>query len=162
MVARSTLGVQMAQEPPEPHCCWTHHSGMRVWKAMEQLSQSSCLRQFSFSIHKKGTFPFPCQGLGSFFPKMNNQTGYKIPRFLYADICHSATAPAPPPVLITERFHRQSYISNNLFTRTLSSDPIWWGLDYWTLQAHAPAGLPAHSVWVEKQIQKSIAFNPEF
>lgn len=66
---------------------------------MEQQPHSSCLRQFSFSIHKRGSFPCPCQGLGSFTPKMNNQTGYKIPRFLYVDICHSATAPAPPPVL---------------------------------------------------------------
>lgn len=80
------------------HCCWTHHlvGGFeKPWSS----SLTVAVWDNSHFLHKRGSFPCLCQGLGSFTPKMNNQTGYKIPRFLYVDICHSATAPAPPPVL---------------------------------------------------------------
>lgn len=92
-------GVQKAQEPPQAHTTAAGHITV-AWGF--EKPQSSCPTvpvwgDFHFIYIKRA--PSLALAKGSFTPKIHNQTGYKIPRFLHVGICHSAAAPAPPSVL---------------------------------------------------------------
>lgn len=101
----------MAQEPPQPNIIAAGHIAVAGGgsKATERLLHDTCLTwPPSSPIRKKGIFPCPCQGVGSgrkqqLYSRNEKWWGYKIRRFLYVNICHSATAPAPSSVPMCPR-----------------------------------------------------------
>lgn len=96
----------MAQEPPQPNIIAAGHMAVAggVPKPQSGCSTTPVWPGHLHLLHvKRASSPAPAKGWAaaensSFTPETRNYEATKYEDFLYVNICHSTTAPAPPSV----------------------------------------------------------------